>query len=460
MAESIPCDKINQIDNKERENPTETRGEKPPNKDSTVPQREKKKEPQKAALHGRRQFYNRDYYRYDLDSRSSKEGGRVTGFRHPSHRSNWQSRDDIDQWPNGDSETPGQYYHNKSAHFTNPPNHRRDGKRFGYKSADSKQASSQDVVRERKKKSTIQESVSSIVDKNGEKVINEKTLKAEVATRAEDQLDKVCNETVSNLVTGESGEKVKRKPDVSKAITEDHLAEPNNQNTDLPVTDKSIEKKVFKKKPDVDKAEKTKMKTPVEQTANNLVTDKRAEKTVKKKHTNKDLTKTSQSTTVKTSDRADSPKQVKKEEKQNKPIADNDNKDMVIMVGKYQVKKFKPISIPNVALTDENNTGGTPNSKVTSDKTANQTASTHPHKRRVYHNKAMKGSSRHSRGVVASLQSDVLSQQLSTGQYECMVCCDRVRVKDPVWSCSTCYHVFHLKCIKKWAKIPTNIEEG
>lgn len=456
MAESIPCDKIN---NKERENP----GEKMPNKDSAVPQREKKKVPQKAALHDRSKFYNRDYYRYDLDFRSSKEGERVTGFRHPSHRSYWHSRDDTDQWFNGDSEIPRQYYHSKSARSSDPQYHRRGGKRHGYKSADSKQALSQDVFKERKKRSTVQESASSIADKNGEKIINEKTLKAEVATeatRAEDQLDRASNETVSNLFMGESGEKVKRKPDVSEAKTEDRLAEPNNQNTDLPVADKSIEKKVFKKKPDVDKAEKTKMKTPVEQTANNLVTDKRA---VKKKHANKDLTKTSQSTTVKTGDQTNSPKQVKKEEKQNRPTADNDkvtDKDMVIMVGKYQVKKFKPISIPNVALTDENNTGGAPNSKVTSDRIANQTASTHPHKRRVYHNKAIKGSSRHSRGIVASLQSDVLSQQLSTGQYECMVCCDRVRVKDPVWSCSTCYHIFHLKCIKKWAKIPTNIEEG
>lgn len=37
-----------------------------------------------------------------------------------------------------------------------------------------------------------------------------------------------------------------------------------------------------------------------------------------------------------------------------------------------------------------------------------------------------------------------------------MVCCDIVRAMAPVWSCQSCYHVFHLNCIKKWARSPAS----
>lgn len=61
-----------------------------------------------------------------------------------------------------------------------------------------------------------------------------------------------------------------------------------------------------------------------------------------------------------------------------------------------------------------------------------------------------------------TIQSDELSQQLTAETYECMVCCDRVRERDQIWSCQNCYHIFHLKCIKKWATAPTfaTTEEG
>ncbi|EPX73592.1 shuttle craft like transcriptional regulator [Schizosaccharomyces octosporus yFS286] len=36
--------------------------------------------------------------------------------------------------------------------------------------------------------------------------------------------------------------------------------------------------------------------------------------------------------------------------------------------------------------------------------------------------------------------------------YECSVCTDIVRPSTPVWSCSTCFHAFHLKCTRKWMK--------
>uniref|UniRef100_A0A671YF64 Nuclear transcription factor, X-box binding 1 n=1 Tax=Sparus aurata TaxID=8175 RepID=A0A671YF64_SPAAU len=49
-----------------------------------------------------------------------------------------------------------------------------------------------------------------------------------------------------------------------------------------------------------------------------------------------------------------------------------------------------------------------------------------------------------------------LIEQLSEEKYECMVCCDIIRLMAPVWSCQSCYHVFHLNCIKKWARSPAS----
>ncbi len=62
---------------------------------------------------------------------------------------------------------------------------------------------------------------------------------------------------------------------------------------------------------------------------------------------------------------------------------------------------------------------------------------------------------------IPTVQSDQLAQELTAGTYECMVCCECVRGKHQVWSCEGCYHVFHLKCIKKWASAPVlGIDEG
>nr|XP_046227015.1 transcriptional repressor NF-X1 [Scatophagus argus] len=53
-------------------------------------------------------------------------------------------------------------------------------------------------------------------------------------------------------------------------------------------------------------------------------------------------------------------------------------------------------------------------------------------------------------------QTGCLIEQLSEEKYECMVCCDVIRLMAPVWSCQSCYHVFHLNCIKKWARSPAS----
>ncbi|XP_043249941.1 protein shuttle craft [Colletes gigas] len=49
-------------------------------------------------------------------------------------------------------------------------------------------------------------------------------------------------------------------------------------------------------------------------------------------------------------------------------------------------------------------------------------------------------------------QRERLTDQLNKGQLECLVCCENMKQNDYIWSCSNCYHVLHLKCIKKWAK--------
>lgn len=63
-------------------------------------------------------------------------------------------------------------------------------------------------------------------------------------------------------------------------------------------------------------------------------------------------------------------------------------------------------------------------------------------------------------GKVDETQRGLLIEQLTLGTYECMVCCETVRCHHAVWNCSGCYHVFHLRCIKKWARSPTALVEG
>ncbi|XP_061821295.1 transcriptional repressor NF-X1 [Nerophis lumbriciformis] len=53
-------------------------------------------------------------------------------------------------------------------------------------------------------------------------------------------------------------------------------------------------------------------------------------------------------------------------------------------------------------------------------------------------------------------QTGCLIEQLSEEKYECMVCCEVIRLMAPVWSCQSCFHVFHLNCIKKWARSPAS----
>ncbi|KAI9104723.1 hypothetical protein DFS34DRAFT_604207 [Phlyctochytrium arcticum] len=45
-----------------------------------------------------------------------------------------------------------------------------------------------------------------------------------------------------------------------------------------------------------------------------------------------------------------------------------------------------------------------------------------------------------------------LIEGLCAGDYECMICYDSIKGRDHIWSCHTCWAVFHLKCIGKWGQ--------
>ncbi|KAJ4835807.1 NF-X1-type zinc finger protein nfxl1 [Turnera subulata] len=51
-----------------------------------------------------------------------------------------------------------------------------------------------------------------------------------------------------------------------------------------------------------------------------------------------------------------------------------------------------------------------------------------------------------------------IQEKLAKSLVECMICYDMVKRSAPIWSCSSCYSIFHLNCIKKWARAPTSVD--
>ncbi|PNH34733.1 hypothetical protein BJF96_g2219 [Verticillium dahliae] len=45
-----------------------------------------------------------------------------------------------------------------------------------------------------------------------------------------------------------------------------------------------------------------------------------------------------------------------------------------------------------------------------------------------------------------------IHQDISNGQYECVICASEVLRSSKVWSCNLCWTVVHLPCVKKWHK--------
>ncbi|GJN29135.1 hypothetical protein PR202_gb17330 [Eleusine coracana subsp. coracana] len=62
-------------------------------------------------------------------------------------------------------------------------------------------------------------------------------------------------------------------------------------------------------------------------------------------------------------------------------------------------------------------------------------------------------------GAVPQLVQEI-QDKLARGAVECMICYDMVRRSAPVWSCSSCYSIFHLPCIRKWARSPASVADG
>ncbi|KAL8478458.1 hypothetical protein ACS0TY_030379 [Phlomoides rotata] len=63
-----------------------------------------------------------------------------------------------------------------------------------------------------------------------------------------------------------------------------------------------------------------------------------------------------------------------------------------------------------------------------------------------------------SKGVNMPQLVQEIQEKLSKGSVECMICYDMVRRSAPIWSCSSCYSIFHLTCIRKWARAPTSVD--
>ncbi|XP_065162921.1 protein shuttle craft [Atheta coriaria] len=59
----------------------------------------------------------------------------------------------------------------------------------------------------------------------------------------------------------------------------------------------------------------------------------------------------------------------------------------------------------------------------------------------------------------AASQRERLEHMLTHRMIECLVCCEKVRHTDRVWSCKQCFHILHLSCVQKWAK-SSKLENG
>ncbi|XP_066245338.1 protein shuttle craft [Euwallacea similis] len=56
-------------------------------------------------------------------------------------------------------------------------------------------------------------------------------------------------------------------------------------------------------------------------------------------------------------------------------------------------------------------------------------------------------------------QKERLTEMIDSNMLECLVCCEKIKRTDKVWSCSQCYHIIHLLCILAWVK-SSKVEEN
>lgn len=48
------------------------------------------------------------------------------------------------------------------------------------------------------------------------------------------------------------------------------------------------------------------------------------------------------------------------------------------------------------------------------------------------------------------VQSEISEHQFKSNTFECMICCDNIHRSSPIWYCTSCYNIFHLKCAIEW----------
>jgi len=51
-----------------------------------------------------------------------------------------------------------------------------------------------------------------------------------------------------------------------------------------------------------------------------------------------------------------------------------------------------------------------------------------------------------------------IDEKLNKEKVECMICYEIVRRSAPIWSCGNCYAIFHLHCVRKWARAPSSVD--
>lgn len=63
---------------------------------------------------------------------------------------------------------------------------------------------------------------------------------------------------------------------------------------------------------------------------------------------------------------------------------------------------------------------------------------------------SLRPSQDHPRSTAATL-GERIEEDILHGNYECSVCMNSVRNRSPVWSCRSCWCVFHFACIRHWS---------
>ncbi|KAI8827033.1 uncharacterized protein EV422DRAFT_23036 [Fimicolochytrium jonesii] len=109
---------------------------------------------------------------------------------------------------------------------------------------------------------------------------------------------------------------------------------------------------------------------------------------------------------------------------------------------------------PKIPLTPADASGPQSDAALTTENGAKNDGegTVKPPRRRRPRNKVVKGPNGAITKEAAEDLTGSLTEELTSGEYECMICYDTIKSRVPVWSCLVCYAVFHLKCVGKWGR--------